>query len=339
MSLSAKLRRAPLRLASGAYIVNSGVTKLRADEETAKHLQNTASSAYPILHKVQPRAFAKGLGVAEIAVGGTLLVPIVSPVVAGIALVGVSGALLNMYRAGDGTPRSAEESLPIAKDLAMLGIGLGLVADATLEPAHDKVIELEATAAQKRVEKTRRARRKAKKASRKANAEYLKQLREIAVELQAEAGKRAVKARKQARELADEYGPVAADTARSARGSARELADEYGPIAVEKARAARDAARHLADEYGPVAVEKAHAAREAVRELADEYGPIAVEKARAARAAALDLADEYRPVAGKQAKRARKVARRKTKVARKSAQEYAAKAQQAAADVRDRIAS
>jgi hypothetical protein len=58
MSLSAKLRRAPLRLASGAYILNSGMTKLGADEETAKHLQNTASSAYPFLHKVQPMAFA-----------------------------------------------------------------------------------------------------------------------------------------------------------------------------------------------------------------------------------------------------------------------------------------
>jgi len=181
MSLSAKLRRAPLRLASGAYILNSGLTKFGADDETAKHLQNTASSAYPILHKVQPQAFARGLGVAEIAVGATLLLPIVPPVVAGAALIGVSGALLNMYRTSEGLPRSAEEGLPIAKDVAMLGIGLGLVADATLEPAHDKVIELEATAAQKRVEKGRRARRKAKKASSKANAEYLKQLRGTAV--------------------------------------------------------------------------------------------------------------------------------------------------------------
>ena len=35
MSLAAKLRRAPLRLATGAFILNAGVGKLSADEGTA----------------------------------------------------------------------------------------------------------------------------------------------------------------------------------------------------------------------------------------------------------------------------------------------------------------
>ena len=366
MSLSAKLRRAPLRIASGAYLLNSGVTKLSADDETAKRMQELASGAYPVTDKLQPNVFVKTLGAAEIAVGGALLLPIVPPVAAGAALAGFSGLVLNMYvnspQLHEGSsPRPTVEGATYVKDVALAGIGIGLIADATLEPAHDKVVELEATVAQKRVEKSRRARRKAKKATRKANSDYLKQLREGAVELQAEASKRAMKARKQARELADEYGPVAADKARSAREASRDLAEEYGPLAADKARSARDAAKSFADEYGPVAAEKARAARDAAKGLAEEYGPIAAEKARAARdaaksfaeeygpvaaekaraagAAARDLAEEYRPVAEKKAKQTRKAARKQTKVARKAAQEYAAKAQRVAAEARERIAS
>ena len=36
MSLSAKLRRAPIRIATGAFILNSGLGKLHGDEDTAK---------------------------------------------------------------------------------------------------------------------------------------------------------------------------------------------------------------------------------------------------------------------------------------------------------------
>ena len=39
MSLAAKVRRAPLRLATGAFILNAGVGKLSADEGTAQYLQ------------------------------------------------------------------------------------------------------------------------------------------------------------------------------------------------------------------------------------------------------------------------------------------------------------
>jgi uncharacterized membrane protein YphA (DoxX/SURF4 family) len=273
MSLSAKLRRAPLRLASGAYILNSGVTKLGGDDEAAKHLQNTAAGAYPFLHKVQPKMFATGLGIAEIAVGGALLLPIVPPALAGAALIGVSGAMLNVYRrtAGDeGGARGTGERLAVAKDVTFLGIGLGLVADAAFEPAHDKVLEFEASAAQKRQDRSRLARRKAKRAARKANAEYVKHLRETAHELQAGASKRAAKAADQARELAAEYGPVAAEKARAARDVARDFAGEYGPVAAEKAHAAQHAAREFADEYRPVAEKQAKRARKQARKYASK---------------------------------------------------------------------
>jgi hypothetical protein len=62
MSLSAKLRRAPLRLATGAYILNTGLTKLNADDETAKSLHGMASGTYPVLGKLEPKVFAPAHG-------------------------------------------------------------------------------------------------------------------------------------------------------------------------------------------------------------------------------------------------------------------------------------
>src|SRR6478736_6247780 len=97
MSLSAKLRRAPLRLVTGAYILNTGVSKLSADEDTAKGVHGMASGTYGFVDKMDPKTFTRVLAVGEIAVGGTLLLPIVSPVVAGGVLLGFSGALLNLY--------------------------------------------------------------------------------------------------------------------------------------------------------------------------------------------------------------------------------------------------
>jgi uncharacterized membrane protein YphA (DoxX/SURF4 family) len=347
MSLSAKLRRAPLRIATGAYIVNSGISKLGADDDAAKSLQATASGTYPVVDKAEPKVFAKAFGVGEIAVGAALLLPVVPTFVAGAALVGFSGALLNMYwntpgMHEQGSPRPTPQGMPVAKDVWMMGIGLGLMADAAFEPAHDRVIELETTVSRSRAAHTARARRKASKAARRANTEHLKQARAAALAWQEEAAKRAKKARKKAgkragrasdtaaarlAELRTEYAPAAVDKARAAREAARQAAQEYGPVAADKARAAREAAKDFAEEYGPVAAEKARAAREAAKGFAEEYGPVAAEKARAAREAAKDLADEYRPVAA-----------RKAKIAKHAAQEYTAKAQKYGAKARDRMA-
>jgi uncharacterized membrane protein YphA (DoxX/SURF4 family) len=316
MSLSAKLRRAPLRIATGAYIVNSGVSKIGADDDTAKSLHGMASGTYPVLDKAEPRVFAKALGAGEVAVGAALLLPIVPPFVAGAALVGFSAALLNMYwntpgLHEEGSPRPTPQGQPLAKDIWLMGIGVGLMADAALEPAHDRVVGIEASMSQKRADRSARARRKAKKLTKRArnsNADYLKQARESAMELQAEAAKRAKKARKQA----DKASGVAA--ARLA-----DLRDEYGPVALDKVRAARDAARDLAGEYGPIAAEKARAARDAARDLAGDYGPVAAEKAKVARHAAQEYgakAQEYAAMA----------------------KEYGAKAQKYGAKARERVA-
>lgn len=137
MSLAAKIRRAPIRIATGAFILNSGVGKVGAEEDTAKALHGMASGAYPFLEKVPPKAFAKGLAVAEIALGGALLTPIVPAGLAGIGLTGFSAALLGMWwrtpgMHHEGSPRPTVQGTAIAKDVWMLGVGLSLVTDAAL---------------------------------------------------------------------------------------------------------------------------------------------------------------------------------------------------------------
>src|SRR4051794_20065486 len=211
MSLSAKLRRAPQRLVTGAYILNSGVSKLSADDETAKGLHGLASGAYPFVAKVQPTVFVKGLAAGEIAVGSALLLPIVPPAVAGAALVGFSAALLNTYwrtpgMHEPGDPRPTQQGTPLAKDVWLLGIGTSLVADAVLEPAHDKKVEIGAALTEKRqlkaADKSRRAKRKAKKATKKGDAQLVKQARELQAEATKRAAKAATKTQKQAEKAA-----------------------------------------------------------------------------------------------------------------------------------------
>jgi uncharacterized membrane protein YphA (DoxX/SURF4 family) len=202
MSVSAKLRRAPLRLATGAYLLNTGVTTLNADDETVKSLHGMASARYPVLGKLEPKVFARTLAVGEIAVGSALLLPIVSPFIAGAALAGYSGALLNMYWHApgmhhEGSLRPTAQGTPIAKDVWMLGIGLALMTDAALEGAREGVEEIEASIARWRAEQGKQARRPARRTRRTqiADAEpvkHLAQLAEDASEATAPSRKKAV---------------------------------------------------------------------------------------------------------------------------------------------------
>ena len=193
MSLSAKLRRAPLRIVTGAFIVNSGLGKLKADEDTAKALHGMASGTYGFLDKVDPKLFVKGLAAGEFVVGGALLAPFVSPVVAGAGLSAFSGGLLNLYwntegMHAPGDPRPTQQGVPIAKDVWMAGIGLGLMVDGLLEPAHNKKVELTAAHQGKKAGKQSRLdRRMAKKARAKARKEALA----VAADARKELGRRA----------------------------------------------------------------------------------------------------------------------------------------------------
>ncbi len=135
MGFSAKARRLPGRLAAGAFILNSGLGKWSADEETAARLHGMAAGTYPFLAKLKPRDFARLLSVGEIALGSALLLPVVPAAVAGAGLTAFSAGLLGMYartpglREEDGV-RPTPQGTPLAKDIWMLGIGLGLTLDA-----------------------------------------------------------------------------------------------------------------------------------------------------------------------------------------------------------------
>ena len=142
-----KLRNLPIRLATGAYIVNSGLDKRGVPEEAAAGMQGMATVAFPQLGQMKPQQFATLLSTSEVAVGAALLAPFVSPLVAGAALTGFSSALLTMYWKTPGMHKSATNPFPtpdgiaLAKDSWMLGIGLSLIlgsiTDKTTEVAHN----------------------------------------------------------------------------------------------------------------------------------------------------------------------------------------------------------
>ncbi|WP_101525830.1 hypothetical protein [Nocardioides houyundeii] len=127
------LTHAPLRVATGAYILNSGVGKLRVDEGTAQYLHSAAASTYPAAFKdMEPTKFTKLLAYSEIAVGAALLVPKVPATVAGAALTGFGASLMGMYfrtpsmTLDDGV-RPSQEGIALAKDVWLVGAGLTLL--------------------------------------------------------------------------------------------------------------------------------------------------------------------------------------------------------------------
>lgn len=129
-----RLRNLPTRLATGAYIFHSGWEKWHGNEEQAKGLHGMASGAFPMFKPMKAPNFLKMLSVGEMAVGAALLVPVVPPAIAGIALTGFSGALMAMYLRTDGMHKPGSlwptpQGTAISKDVWMLGIGLGLVVE------------------------------------------------------------------------------------------------------------------------------------------------------------------------------------------------------------------
>jgi hypothetical protein len=126
------------RISAGALILNSGLGKRGADEATAAGLHGFASGTYPFLKNVQPQQFAKALAAGEIAVGAALLAPVVPTAVAGAVLTAFSGGLLGLYLRTPGMHKPGslaptQEGLPIAKDVWLLGIGIGLLTLGTVD--------------------------------------------------------------------------------------------------------------------------------------------------------------------------------------------------------------
>lgn len=137
MRLPIKARHLPARLAVGAFILNSGCTKLGADAETAQGTHGMAAGAYPFLNKTDPQKFTRALATGEVLLGGALLAPVVPTALAGAGLTGFSAGLLGLYlrtpgMRQEGNIRPTEQGTPLAKDVWLLGIGLSFVVDSVV---------------------------------------------------------------------------------------------------------------------------------------------------------------------------------------------------------------
>lgn len=129
-----RLSHLPLRLTTGALILNSGIGKLGIDEGTAGYLQSMAAKAFPQVEQLSAEQFGKVLTGSEIAVGSALLAPFVSSRLAGIGLLAFSAGMMAMYfktpemTEEDGV-RPSQEGTSVAKDIWMVGIALALIVD------------------------------------------------------------------------------------------------------------------------------------------------------------------------------------------------------------------
>jgi hypothetical protein len=132
MNLRVKAWEVPLRLGAGAFILDSGLTKLGKDDTSTAQTHAFAAGAYPGLLKLDPRQFVRVLSAGEIALGAALLVPVVPAVVAGVGLTVFSASLLGLYIRTpglrvEGSLRPTEQGVPIAKDVWLLAIGIAFL--------------------------------------------------------------------------------------------------------------------------------------------------------------------------------------------------------------------
>ncbi|WP_298253656.1 hypothetical protein [uncultured Arthrobacter sp.] len=124
----------PLRLITGAFILNSGLGKRGLDEGTAGYLQAMAATAFPQAAQLEAGQFGKLLASSEIAVGSALLAPFVPSRLAGLGLLAFSAGMMTMYfrtpelTEKDGI-RPTQDGIAVAKDSWMVAIALALVLD------------------------------------------------------------------------------------------------------------------------------------------------------------------------------------------------------------------
>ena len=172
------------RIATGAFILNSGLGKRNVDEGTAAGLHGFATGTYPFLGKVAPKTFAKALSTTEIVIGAALLTPFVPTVVAGAALTGFSAGLLGLYlrtpgMRKEGSIAPTQEGLTISKDVWMTGIGIGLITQGIVDrqpaaPARPSRSARKDSRAAQRAKENRKALAKAAKQSAKAGRKAAK---------------------------------------------------------------------------------------------------------------------------------------------------------------------
>ena len=124
----------PLRLATGAFILNSGLGKTDLDEGSAGYLQSMAARAFPQVGQLEAEKFGRYLAAAEIALGSALLAPFIPSRLAGLALLAFSTGMMTMYfrtpelTQEDGV-RPTQDGTSVAKDIWLVGVALSLLLD------------------------------------------------------------------------------------------------------------------------------------------------------------------------------------------------------------------
>ena len=136
--MATKLWHVPVRLATGAIILDQGLLKLDADEDTARWLHGQAVVAFPQFADMDPKDFVQLLSASEIALGAALLgIGFVPSGLAGLGLSAFAGSLTRLYLTAPGTRREgtvapSHQGIGLAKDSWMLAIGVALVLDSVL---------------------------------------------------------------------------------------------------------------------------------------------------------------------------------------------------------------
>jgi hypothetical protein len=134
-----RLTHIPLRLTTGAFILNAGWGKRHLDKDSAAGLQAMAARVIPPVSRIDPEKFGKMLSYAEMTLGAALLTPFLPSRLAGIGLGIFSGSLFTMYLRTPGMTledgfRPSPQGTVLAKDIWMLGIAGALVLDRKPKP-------------------------------------------------------------------------------------------------------------------------------------------------------------------------------------------------------------
>lgn len=199
------LAQLPIRLTTGAFVLNSGISKLSLSDEEAEGLQQMAANGVPVLADMSPSAFRRFLAVTEIGVGAAQLIPKVPGWLAGSALTAFSAGMLNMYLNTPGMTREdgvrpTQEGTPVAKDSWMMGAGVSMIIDSTINTTARRK-----KSAKRRVAKIHNAKDQRVEAIHEARDEQQKALvsaREAAKDERKAARKAARAARKEAHKTA-----------------------------------------------------------------------------------------------------------------------------------------
>jgi hypothetical protein len=110
------------------------LTKRIALPERAPELHGFAAGTYPVLKRLSPEQFTRALSTAEIALGTSLLIPVIPEGLVGAALGAFTTGLLGLYLNTpgmrlEGSLRPTDQGLPLSTDVWMAGIATALILD------------------------------------------------------------------------------------------------------------------------------------------------------------------------------------------------------------------